>query len=412
MSRIKTAIVGAGAAGLMAAVFSARNGQSVTVFERNSRAGRKLCITGKGRCNVTNNCDIKTVIENTPTNGRFLYSALSNFSPADTMAFFESCGLLLKTERGGRVFPVSDRASDVADTLLRAAKKEGCTFVHKRVSDIITYNGAVKGLKTGEETWLFDRIIIACGGLSYPLTGSTGDGYAFAKKAGHTIIPPKPSLVPLETVERPYAEADKLLLKNISLTVYDNKRNGKKIYSDFGELQLMKYGVTGAMILSASSHLREMERNRYTLELDLKPALSEEQLDLRLIRELKENKGKPVSEMLHSLLPSGIISTFIDVMKLSGSKNCSEVTREERRKILKSLKAFTLTVKGFRPIEEAVITSGGVSVKEIDPKTMESKLIKGLYFAGEVIDVDAYTGGFNLQCAFSTAVLAALQGSD
>lgn len=407
MTQLKTAVIGAGAAGLMAAVFSAKNGQSVTVFERNSRAGKKICITGKGRCNVTNNCDIKTVIENTPTNGRFLYSALSRFSPADTMDFFESSGLPLKTERGGRVFPVSDRASDVAETLIRAAGKAGCTFIHKRVSDIIISDGAIIGLEADGKAYNFDRVIIACGGMSYPLTGSTGDGYTFAKKAGHTIVPPKPSLVPLETVEKPEDYADKLLLKNVALNVYDSKKSGKKIYSDFGELQLMRYGVTGAMILSASSHLREMESGRYSLEIDLKPALSVEKLDSRLIREISENKGNPLCDMLRSLLPSGMIGTFIKTMKLSGSKRCSEITKEERRMLIKALKAFTLTVKGFRPIEEAVITSGGVSVKEIDPKTMESKLVKGLYFAGEVIDVDAYTGGFNLQCAFSTAVLAA-----
>ncbi len=406
MTRIRTAVIGAGAAGLMAAVFSAKNGQSVTVFEKNPRAGKKICITGKGRCNVTNNCDIKTVIENTPTNGRFLYSALSRFSPADTIDFFESHGLPLKTERGGRVFPVSDRASDVAETLVSAAKKEGCTFVHERVSDILISGGKITGLEAGGKTYYFDRIIIACGGMSYPLTGSTGDGYTFAKKAGHTIVPLKPSLVPLETVERPDSEADKLLLKNIALNVYDSKKGGKKIYSDFGELQLMRYGVTGAMILSASSHLREMESGRYRLEIDLKPALSDEKLDLRLIREITGNKGKPLCEMLRSLMPSGMIGTFVRISGLPVNKRCSELTKEDRRLLVRALKAFSLTVKGFRPIEEAVITSGGVSVKEIDPKTMESKLVRGLFFFFFFIDVDAYTGGFNLQCAFSTAVLA------
>ncbi len=400
------AVIGGGAAGMMAAIFAARSGDKVTVFEKNPKTGRKLYITGKGRCNLTNNCDIKTVIANTPTNGKFLYSVLNRFSPADTMAFFEENGLPLKTERGNRVFPVSDKAADVVDTLLSIAKRSGCRIVHQTVSDIIIENGTVKGIKAGDKTYTFDKVIIACGGKSYPLTGSTGDGYFFAEKAGHTIVPLRPSLVPLETQEKPAYEMNGLLLKNISVTVTDTKKQGKKIYTDNGEMQFMSYGVSGAVILSASAHIRDMEEGRYRLDIDLKPALTEEKLDARLLREISSRHSESVMQLMRSLLPAGMVGGFIAAAGISPHKSCSEITKEERKKIIALLKCFSMTIKGFRPIEEAIVTSGGVSVKEIDPKTMQSKLIEGLYFAGEVIDVDAYTGGFNLQCAFSTGVAA------
>ncbi len=400
------AVIGGGASGMMAAIFSAKNGDSVTVFEKNPKIGRKLYITGKGRCNLTNNCNIQTVIANTPTNGRFLYSALNRFSPSDTMRFFEDNGLPLKTERGNRVFPVSDKASDVVDTLFKAAKKHHCEIINRTVTELIAKEGHITGLSAGNKIYEFDKIIVACGGKSYPLTGSTGDGYAFAASMGHTITPLYPSLVPLETVEKIDPLADKLLLKNISVSVYDTIKGNKRIFNDFGELQLMRYGVTGAVILSASSHMREMVEGRYKLELDLKPALTEEKLDARLIRQIEADKGKSYEYMLRSLMPSGLINMFIEMTDISSNRNCSEITRAERKKIILYLKHFILTVKGYRPVSEAIITSGGVDVREIDPKTMESKLIKGLYFAGEVIDVDAYTGGFNLQAAFSTGVLA------
>lgn len=399
-------MIGGGASGMMAAIFSAKNGDSVTVFEKNPKIGRKLYITGKGRCNLTNNCNIQTVIANTPTNGRFLYSALNRFSPSDTMRFFEDNGLPLKTERGNRVFPVSDKASDVVDTLFKAAKKHHCEIINRTVTELIAKEGHITGLSAGNKIYEFDKIIVACGGKSYPLTGSTGDGYAFAASMGHTITPLYPSLVPLETVEKIDPLADKLLLKNISVSVYDTIKGNKRIFNDFGELQLMRYGVTGAVILSASSHMREMVEGRYKLELDLKPALTEEKLDARLIRQIEADKGKSYEYMLRSLMPSGLINMFIEMTDISSNRNCSEITRAERKKIILYLKHFILTVKGYRPVSEAIITSGGVDVREIDPKTMESKLIKGLYFAGEVIDVDAYTGGFNLQAAFSTGVLA------
>ena len=406
MSGRKVAVIGAGAAGMMAAIFAARRGDAVTVFEKNAKIGRKLYITGKGRCNVTNNCDEKTVIANTPTNGRFLYSALHRFAPVDTTRFFEENGLPLKTERGQRVFPVSDKAADVVDTLWRTAKQAGVRITFQEVRDILLENGAVKGVKTAEGERFFDKVIIACGGCSYPLTGSTGDGYRFAQKAGHTIVPLQPSLVPLETMEPIAAEMVQLLLKNAALTVLDTQQNDKKIYTDFGELQFMSYGVAGAMVLSASAHMREMAARRYRLLIDLKPALSEEKLEARLLREINARHREPVASLVRSLLPSGMVETFLHQTGLPPDQNCSELTRPQRKQLLCLLKAFPLTVKGFRPIAEAIVTSGGVSVKEIDPKTMASKLVEGLYFAGEVIDVDAYTGGFNLQCAFSTGVLA------
>ena len=406
MSRRKVAVIGGGAAGMMAAIFAARHGDAVTVFEKNAKIGRKLYITGKGRCNLTNNCDSKTVIENTPTNGRFLYSALNRFSPADTMRFFEENGLPLKTERGHRVFPVSDKAADVVDTLLHTAKREGIQITFQRVDELLIKDGTVIGLKTGTKELPFDKVIVACGGCSYPLTGSTGDGYRFARQAGHTVTTLKPSLVPLETEEIIPAEMVQLLLKNVALTVIDTHQGGKKLYTDFGELQFMRYGVAGAVILSASAHMKEMSPERYRLLIDLKPALSEEKLEARLLREINARHRETVSSLLRSLLPAAMLMLFLSKARLSPDKNCSEITRTERRQLLMLLKAFPLTVKGFRPIEEAIVTSGGVSVREIDPKTMASKLVKGLYFAGEVIDVDAYTGGFNLQCAFATGVLA------
>ncbi len=406
MSRRKVAVIGGGAAGMMAAIFAARHGDAVTVFEKNAKIGRKLYITGKGRCNLTNNCDSKTVIENTPTNGRFLYSALNRFSPADTMRFFEENGLPLKTERGHRVFPVSDKAADVVDTLLHTAKREGVQITFQRVDELLIKDGTVIGLKTGTKELPFDKVIVACGGCSYPLTGSTGDGYRFARQAGHTVTTLKPSLVPLETEEIIPAEMVQLLLKNVALTVIDTHQGGKKLYTDFGELQFMRYGVAGAVMLSASAHMKEMSPERYRLLIDLKPALSEEKLEARLLREINARHRETVSSLLRSLLPAAMLMLFLSKAGLSPDKNCSEITRTERRQLLMLLKAFPLTVKGFRPIEEAIVTSGGVSVREIDPKTMASKLVKGLYFAGEVIDVDAYTGGFNLQCAFATGVLA------
>ena len=311
MSRRKVAVIGGGAAGMMAAIFAARDGDAVTVFEKNAKIGRKLYITGKGRCNLTNNCDSKTVIENTPTNGRFLYSALNRFSPADTMRFFEENGLPLKTERGHRVFPVSDKAADVVDTLLHTAKREGVQITFQRVDELLIKDGTVIGLKTGTKELLFDKVIVACGGCSYPLTGSTGDGYRFARQAGHTVTTLKPSLVPLETEEIIPAEMVQLLLKNVALTVIDTRQGGKKLYTDFGELQFMRYGVAGAVMLSASAHMKEMSPERYRLLIDLKPALSEEKLEARLLREINARHRETVSSLLRSLLPAAMLMLFL-----------------------------------------------------------------------------------------------------
>lgn len=407
MTEDRTIIIGGGAAGLMAGIVSARSGRKTIVIEKNSKVGRKLYISGKGRCNVTNNCDAKTVIANTPTNGRFLFSALNAFSPANTIAFFEENGCPLKTERGGRVFPVSDRAADIVDTLRSAALKSGCVFMQKTAAGIIITDGSVKGVKLTDGTEEYaGKVIIATGGCSYPLTGSTGDGYRFAREAGHTVMPLRPSLVPLETEEHFGYDADGLLLKNIEIKVFDTIKN-KVIYTDFGELELKRWGLSGAVIRSASAHMKDMESGRFRISIDLKPALSEKKLDDRLLREINSLRSAAFPEMLATLMPKALIGDFVKICGIAPDKRCSEITREERQRIISSLKAMTRTVSAFRPIEEAIVTSGGVCVKEIDPKTMQSKYISGLYFAGEAIDYDCYTGGFNIQAAFSTAVLAA-----
>ena len=405
----KTIIIGGGAGGLMAGIFSAENGNDTIIVEKNKRPGRKLYITGKGRCNVCNNCDERTVIANTPTNGKFLYSALSNFSPSDTISFFEKHGCPLKTERGSRVFPVSDRAGDIVDTLVRAVNESGCTIVNDEVTDIFIEDGRVKGIVLSDGNIMeCDKLIIATGGRSYPLTGSTGDGYTFAKKAGHTIVPLRPSLVPLETAEHFGYDAEGLLLKNIAVRVIDTAKKNKCIYSDFGEMELHRYGLSGAVIRSASAHMKNMENGRNRGDIDLKPALNEETLDARLLREIGNVSAGIYTDILSTLIPRALIEDFIKLSGIPADKRCAEITRTERKTIIDSLKKMTRTVTGFRPIEEAIVTSGGVSVKEIDPKTMGSKLIDGLYFAGEVIDIDCYTGGFNLQAAFSTGVLAGI----
>ena len=396
------------AAGIMAGIFSADLGHETVIIEKNPKIGKKLYITGKGRCNVTNNCDVKTVIENTPTNGKFLYSALNNFAPKDTMNFFEENGCPLKTERGGRVFPVSDKAADIVETLKRRAKIAGCKIVHDCAEDIVVVNGKVKGVifENGSIREC-NKLIIATGGKSYPLTGSTGDGYRFAQKAGHTIIPLRPSLVPLETKEHFGYDADGLLLKNVAVKVIDTKKN-EIIYTDFGEIELKRYGLSGATARSASAHMRNMENGRYRVEIDMKPALTEQKLDQRLIREIAAAGAGVYADILAKLMPKALIEDFVKLSGIAAAKRCGEITKLERKYILRLLKCMTRTVTGFRPIEEAIITSGGVDTKEINPKTMESKLVSGLYFAGEVIDVDCYTGGFNLQTAFSTGILAGI----
>ena len=408
-NQIQTVIViGGGAAGLMAAAAAAQNGHSVTLLERNAQCGRKLRITGKGRCNVTNNCaDLQTLISNVPVGGRFLYSAFSAFMPQDMMAYLESLGVPLKTERGDRVFPVSDNAHDVADALVRACKKSGVQIRTARATEILTRNGEVYAVQTEDgQTFPCTRVIVTTGGASYPKTGSDGDGYRMAAALGHTIIEVKPSLVPLVCHEGFCTDLMGLSLRNAALKVLDTEKNGKVIYSDFGEMLFTHFGVSGPMILSASSHMRQMARGRYILSVDLKPALTPEQLDKRIQRDFSENLNRNFINALNSLLPKKLVPVIVKLSAITPSTKVNQITKEQRQRLVTLLKDFRLTVNGFRPIDEAIVTSGGVRTAEIDPKTMQSKIVKGLYFAGEVIDVDAYTGGFNLQIAFSTGRLA------
>ena len=404
--RFDSIIIGAGAAGMMAAITAARAGRNVAVFEKNDRPGKKLRLTGKGRCNVTNFCTRDEFMENVPVNNRFMYSSFSAFTPQGVMDFFENAGVPLKVERGNRVFPVSDKASDVADTLLRFTHENGCRLISSEVHSLIIKDNAVCGVKTlsGESIYA-DKVIIATGGKSYPATGSTGTGYKLAKQAGHTVIPPKPSLVPVVSDDLFCKELQGLSLRNISLKVI-SKKDGKAIYSDFGEMLFTHFGVSGPVILSASAYLNNKKLSDYCFSIDLKPALSEKQLDLRILRDLEAFINKDIKNSLGKLLPSKLIPVVIERAEIPINTKCNSITKEQRHRLLEILKSFTVNISGFRPIEEAIITSGGVSTKEINPKTMESKICRGLYFAGEVIDVDAYTGGFNLQIAFSTGYLA------
>ena len=398
-------IIGGGAAGCFAAVWAARYGKSVIVFEKNEKLGRKLRITGKGRCNVTNNSSTDEHMKNIPVNPRFLYSSFSNFDADSTMGFFEGLGVHLKTERGNRVFPVSDNANDIADALAREMKNLGVQVIHSRVTKLITENGTVKGVKAGGQEYPCSSVIIACGGKSYPNTGSTGDGYTLAESVGHTVTELKPSLVPLTSHDRYCTEMMGLSLRNVTLKLMDGE---KAIYSEMGEMLFTHFGVSGPLVLSASSHIRDMQPNRYKLLIDLKPALNAEQLDARIQRDFAENLNRDFSNGIRALLPAKLIPVAVKLSGISPQQKVNGITKEQRHKFGELLKAFPVRISGFRPIDEAIITSGGVSTKEIDPKTMESKLCSGLFFAGEVIDVDAYTGGFNLQIAFSTAYTAAL----
>lgn len=405
MTSKKVVVIGAGAAGMMAGGIAAQYGASVTIIEKNQRVGRKILITGKGRCNITNNCDEQTFIQNVPVNGRFLYSAINSFNSQDVMSFFENLGLKLKTERGNRVFPQSDRAMDVVDTLYSFVTDNGCKIVNDSVKELIIENDEVIGVKTENDTFYADSVIVCSGGKSYPLTGSTGDGYILAKQAGHTIIDLKPSLVPLESKNPDCKAMQGLSLKNVSLKII-NTQNNKVVYSDFGEMLFTHFGMSGPMILSASSHIRDISSGKYIAQIDLKPALSTEQLDKRLQNEFSANANKDISNSFSKLLPRKIIVPVLKRWGVAFDKKCNSITKEERKKLVDILKCFAVEISGFRPIEEAIITSGGVKTSEINPKTMESKLVRGLYFAGEVIDCDAYTGGFNLQIAWSTGHLA------
>lgn len=403
------AVIGAGPAGLLCAGTAARRGIEVTIFERNERPARKLLLTGKGRCNVTNNRpDIEGLLENVPVNGRFLYSAFSAFMPADTMALFERLGVALKTERGDRVFPVSDKAADIAGALVRYAREGGARFDKALITGAEIQNGALTGVLAADgRRFGADCAVLATGGISYPSTGSDGTGYAVAKQAGHTIVEPKPSLIGLELHEGFCSELSGLTLKNVELTVIDSQ-TGKTVFNERGEMLFTHFGVSGPIVLSASSHIRHMEAGRYRLLLDLKPALTPEILDARLLRDFSENINRNFINALNGLLPKTLVPVIVRLSGIKPSQKVNQLTREQRAALVRLLKGIKMTVTAFRPIEEAVITSGGVDISQVNPKTMESKLVKGLYFAGEVLDVDAYTGGFNLQIAFSTGYLAGI----
>lgn len=402
-------VVGGGAAGMTAAIFAAQSGADVLLLEKNERLGRKLAITGKGRCNVTNNCDVAALEENIPNNARFLYGAFSRWSPQDTMAFFEELGVPLKTERGRRVFPVSDKAADIVSALVKRLEELNVTIKRENARSLIIEDGECRGVNTRGGQLRANAVIVATGGASYPKTGSDGFGYTLAKQAGHSIVKPRPSLCPLVTEEKWVSRAAGLVVKNAAIKLLcDNK----VVYEDFGELMFTADGVGGATVLSASAHipadfdLSAGADSRCGLTIDLKPALSEKQLDARILRDFGELHGKPFSDSLRKLLPKELTEPFCKVLGISPEKRIDEINKTERKSLVKTLKSLTLHIKSFRPIDEAIITRGGVSVREISPKTMESRLCGGLFFAGEIIDVDGYTGGFNLQTAFSTGVLA------
>lgn len=402
-------VVGGGAAGMMAAGTAAARGLNVCLLEKNRILGRKIRITGKGRCNVTNRCDVRTFIESVPTNGRFLYGAAAQFSPADTVRFFEGLGLPLKTERGNRVFPVSDHAADVAEKLTEFGRREGVRFMTGQAESLLLENGRIQGvrIRNGSQI-LADNVAVCCGGMSYPGTGSTGDGYRLARQAGHTVTPLRPSLVPLTALGEDAGDCrdmEGLSLKNISIRVRDTATK-RTVYEDFGEMLFTHSGLSGPVILSASAHLRDMSPGRYRVSIDLKPALSPEQLDARLLRDFRENRNRDFSNSLAALLPHKMIPVAVRRSGIAPDVKCNAITRGMRHAFASLLKSFEFGVEGFRPIAEAIVTSGGVAVREIDPKTMESRLVEGLYFAGEVLDADAYTGGFNLQIAFCTGRLA------
>lgn len=402
----KVVVIGAGAAGLMAAATAADRGLDVTLLEKNDRVGRKILITGKGRCNITSDCDIEELIENVPTNGKFLYSAFYTFTNTDVIDMFNNLGVKTKTERGKRVFPESDKAHDIANALENQIKnKKVKLMLNSKVDKIISKDNKIeKVILENKQEIKCDSVIIATGGLSYPLTGSTGDGYKFAKSLGHTIIDTKPSLIGIEVREKFVKELEKLSLRNIAINVCNSKN--KKIYEDFGELEFTKYGLDGPVIKSASCRMKDTTKENYKISIDLKPALDEEKLDKRIQKDFQKYTNKKFEKALDDLLPKKLIPIIIKLSEIDPQKVVHQISKEERKNLVKLLKNFTFTVKRYRPIEEAIITSGGIKVSEINSSTMESKLIEGLFFAGEVIDVDAYTGGFNLQIAFSTGYLS------
>ena len=405
MENNKVIVIGGGAAGLFAAISAAENGADVMLFEKNDRCGKKLRITGKGRCNVTNDCSTEEFLQNVPTNPRFLYSALSVLSTQDVKDFFEDEGVPLKTERGKRVFPVSDKAQDIVSALVSACHSRGVKIINEKVRSLVISEEKIKGIITESGEYTADAVIVCTGGRSYTRTGSDGDGYTFAKAAGHTVTPLLPSLVPIVCAGKLCPSLQGLSIKNVSLSITD-KTTKKEVYSDFGEMMFTHFGITGPMVLSASAHIPDIASGKYEARINLKPALDEKTLDTRILSDFSKYSNKDLINALGDLLPQKLIPVVISLSGIDPRKKINSITREERQSLADVIRGLRLTLIGFRPLEEAIITKGGVNVKEIDPKTMASKKCAGLYFAGEVIDVDAYTGGFNLQIAFATGKLA------
>lgn len=402
-------VCGGGAAGMIAAGTAAKTADRVILIEKNDVLGKKLRITGKGRCNITNACDIEDMINMYPVNGKFLYSALYTFTNDNIVELLESYGVKTKVERGGRVFPVSDDARDVVSAMRKYALQSNVKLIKDEVKSLVIEDGKIKGVKTSGGAYKADSVIMCNGGASYPQTGSDGSGYRMAKKAGHTVISPTPSLVPLCTEEKWCADIMGLSLKNVEVTAFNSKN--KKLYSGFGEMLFTHFGVSGPLILSLSAHIKKEVTNGVTIKIDLKPALSYEQLDSRVLRDFEEQKNKHIINALDALLPKKLIPVIIEISGIEPHKAVCEITREERKRLVDILKGLKLNITGFRPIREAIITSGGIKTSEINSSTMESKLVSGLYFAGEIIDVDGYTGGYNLQVAWSTGYLAGMNAS-
>lgn len=409
MDKQRVIVIGGGPAGMLAAITAAKNGNSVILLEKMRTVGRKLSITGKGRCNITNNIHISDFIKNVPGNGKFLYSAFNQFTNEDLIAYFNSLGVATKVERGERIFPVSDSAMQVVNALKKELDKYNVNLkVNTSVKEILVKDNKITGVKTDKEIIECDKVILATGGKSYPMTGSDGYGYEIVKKFGHTIVEPKGSLIPMEIYEN--YDLQGLSLKNVSIKVLDN---AKEIYNDFGEMLFTHFGISGPIILSASSHIlrikgleEKLKNKQISIFLDLKPALSDEKLSQRIQRDFEKNTRKQFKNSLNDLLPNKLIPEVINLSKINPEKQVDQISKEEREKLIEVLKRFKLTIKKFRPIDEAIVTAGGISIKEINSSTMESKIVSGLYFAGEIIDVDAYTGGFNLQIAFSTGYVA------
>lgn len=397
-------VIGGGAAGMMAAICAARQGADVTLLEPNERLGKKLNITGKGRCNVTNDSACDELIAHVPRNGRFLYSAFSKWDGRDTMAFFEALGVPLKVERGKRVYPASDRAFDISGALEKELRRRGVRLVRDRAEALVLKDGRVAGVKSDAASYPADAVVVATGGVSYPATGSTGDGYRLAKQAGHAIVPPRGSLVPLTSDDPDCAAMQGLSLRNVTLTVRNQKN--KVVFQELGELLFTHFGVSGPLVLSASAHMRDWEKDRYRLSIDLKPALDEKKLDDRLLRDFAERSNQDFDNVLGGLVPKSMIPVMVRRTGIPADTKANSITKQQRRKLLETLKDFAIAVTGPRGVEEAIVTSGGVKVGEVDPATMASKLVPNLYFAGEVLDVDAYTGGFNLQIAWATGKAA------